>query len=224
MGVVTHTQLAAGQMVGFKEALVFFVAIWLSAYATARGQETAGSDGHGEDATRFAIQKAEELQHAGEFAEAYRVLSSVPNGQSGSTGAALMNCAGSLLHGLGRLDEAEQHYRRSLRMLERQFGPEDPDLVFALNNLGSLMMVRGQLSEAAQLRERSLEMRERSYPAGDPVVLRATENLAAVRLAQKHYAEAQRLVERARKAWNWGRAPGESAKRIRPVSERMCPR
>ena len=118
MGVVTHTQLAAGQMVGFKEALVFFVAIWLSAYATARGQETAGSDGHGEDATRFAIQKAEELQHAGEFAEAYRVLSSVPNGQSGSTGAALMNCAGSLLHGLGRLDEAEQHYFKQ---------PEKPD-------------------------------------------------------------------------------------------------
>ena len=86
-------------------------------------------------------------------------------------------------------------------MLENQFGPDDPDLVFALNNLGGLMMVRGRLSEAARLRERSLQLRERSYPAADPVVLRAIENLAAVRLAQKHYAEAQRLFERARKAW-----------------------
>ena len=112
-----------------------------------------------------------------------------------------MNSLGSVLQDLGRLEEAEQQYRRSLRMIESQFGPDDPDLVFALNNLGGLMMVRGRLSEAARLRERSLEMRERRYPAADPVVLRAIENLAAVRLAQKQYAEAQRLFERARKAW-----------------------
>ena len=86
-------------------------------------------------------------------------------------------------------------------MLESQFGSDEPDLVFALNNLGGLMMVRGRLSDAARLRERSLEMRERSYSAADPVVLRATENLAAVRIAQRRYAEAQRLFERARKAW-----------------------
>jgi Flp pilus assembly protein TadD len=59
-----------------------------------------------------------------------------------------MNCLGSVLQDLGRLDEAEQHYRRPRRMLESQFGPDDPDLVFALNNLGGLMMVRGPLSEA----------------------------------------------------------------------------
>jgi len=112
-----------------------------------------------------------------------------------------MNSLGSVLQDLGRLDEAEQQYRRSLRMIESQFGPDDPDLVFALNNLGGLMMVRGRLSEAARLRVRSLEMRERSYPAADSVVLRAVENLAAVRLAQKRYPEAQHLFERARKAW-----------------------
>jgi tetratricopeptide (TPR) repeat protein len=94
-------------------------------------------------------------------------------------------------------------------MIESRFGPDDPDLVFALNNLGGLMMIRGRPSEAARLRERSLEMRERRYPATDPVVLRAVENLAAVRLAQKQYTEAQRLFERVRKAWEELR-PGAS--------------
>jgi PadR family transcriptional regulator len=196
------TQRAARQMVGFREALVLSLAISLSACASmANGQVTAGNDGYSDDLARSAIQKAEQLRRAGELPEAYRVLSSVRNGQTGRTGAALMNCLGAVLQDLGRLDDAEQQYRQSLRMLERQFGPNDPDLVFALNNLGSLLMVRGRLSEAARLRERSLEMRERTYPPADPVVLRAIENLAAVRLAQKQYAEAQRLLERARKAW-----------------------
>jgi tetratricopeptide (TPR) repeat protein len=195
------TPRAEGQMVGFREPLILSVAIWLSCASMASGQVTPGNDGYSDDPIRSAIQKAEQLRHAGEFPEAYRVLCSVRNGQTGRTGAALMNCLGSVLQDLGRLDEAEQHYRRSLRMLESQFGPDDPDLVFALNNLGGLMMVRGRLSEAARLRERSLEMRERSYPAADPAVLRAIENLAAVRLAQKQYPEAQRLFERARKTW-----------------------
>jgi tetratricopeptide (TPR) repeat protein len=112
-----------------------------------------------------------------------------------------MNWLRSVLQDLGRLDEAERQYRRSLRMIESQFGPGDPDLVFALNNLGGLLMVRGRLSEAARPRERSLEMRERRYPAADPVVLRGLGNLAAVRLAQKRFTEAQRLFQRAREAW-----------------------
>ena len=57
-----------------------------------------------------------------------------------------MNWLGSVLQDLGRLDEAEQHYRRSLRMLESQFGSDDPDLLFTLNNLGGLMMVRRRLA------------------------------------------------------------------------------
>jgi tetratricopeptide (TPR) repeat protein len=165
------------------------------------GQMTAGNDGYSDGPISSAIRKAEQLRHAGEFPEAYRVLCSVRNGQTDRTGAALMNCIGSALQDLGRLDEAEQHYRRSLRMLKSQFGPDDPDLVFALNNLGGLMLVRGRLSDAARLRERSLELRERSYPAADPVVLPGIENLAYVRLAQKQYAEARRLFEWARKAW-----------------------
>jgi len=107
------TQRAEEQMVGFREALVLSVAIWLSAHASmASGQVTAGNDGYSDDRTRSAIQKAEQLRHAGEFPEAYRVLCSVRNGQTGRAGAALMNCLGSVLQDLGRLDEAEQHYRQ----------------------------------------------------------------------------------------------------------------
>jgi len=123
-------QRAEGQTVGFREKLVLSVAIWLSAYASmASGQVTGGNDGYSDDPTRSAIQKAEQLRHAGEFPEAYRVLCSVRNGQTGRAGAALMNCIGSALQDLGRLDEAEQHYRRSLRMFEGQFGSDDPDQV-----------------------------------------------------------------------------------------------
>jgi tetratricopeptide (TPR) repeat protein len=154
-----------------------------------------------------AIEKAEQLRRRGEFREAYRVLYLVPNGQSGRMGAALVNLRGSVLQDLGRLDEAEQHYRRALRMLEAEFGPDDRDLVSPLNDLGGLMMARGRLGEAARLRERSLELRQRHYPGAGPVVLRGLENLAAVRLAQKQYPEAERLFEQARQGWE-NRNPG----------------
>jgi len=202
------TQSAALQPVRLREASALCVALWLSAYTSAaRGQLMPGNVTPGDAPTRSAIQKAEQLRRAGELREAYRILYSLQSGQTGRTGAALMNCLGSILQDLGRLDEAEQHYRRALRMLESQFGPDDPDLVFALNNLGGLMMVRGRLNEAARLRQRSLDLRERSYPTSDPEVLRAVENLATVRFAQKQYAEAQRLFERARNAWE-ERRPG----------------
>jgi tetratricopeptide (TPR) repeat protein len=193
-------------------ALIVFVAICLSACApVATGQVTAANDGHSDAAVRLAIEKAEQLRHSGDFREAYRALCSAGNRQEGRTSAALMNSLGSVLQDLGRLDEAEQQYRRALRMIEKQFGPDDPDLVFALNNLGGLMMVRGRLSEAARLRERSLEMRERSYPAADPAVLLAVENLASVRFAQKQFTEAQHLFERARKGWQELRPGGPEA-------------
>jgi tetratricopeptide (TPR) repeat protein len=160
-----------------------------------------------DDPIAKAIQNAEQLRRRGDSREAYRVLYSVPNGQSGRMGAALVNLRGSVLQDLGRLDEAEQHYRRALRMLEAEFGPDDRDLVSPLNDLGGLMMARGRLSEAARLRERSLDLRQRHYPETAPVVLRGLENLAAVRLAQKQYAEAERLFERARQGWE-NRNPG----------------
>ena len=110
------TQRAEEQMVGFREALVLPVAIWLSAYASmARGQATTGKDGYSDDPIRSVIREAEQLRHAGEFPEAYRVLCSVRKGQTGRKGAALMDSIGTALQNLGRLDEAEQHYRRSLR-------------------------------------------------------------------------------------------------------------
>jgi len=154
-----------------------------------------------------AIEKAEQLRRRGESREAYRVLYSVSNGQTGRMAVALVNLRGSVLQDLGRLDEAEQHYRRALRMVEREFGRDDRELVSPLNDLGGLLMARGRLSEAAQLRERSLELRQRHYPETDPVVLRGLENLAAVRLAQKQYNEAGRLFEDSRQGWE-NRKPG----------------
>ena len=154
-----------------------------------------------------AIQKAEQLRRRGEVRQAYQVLYSVRNGQTGKTGAALVNLLGSVLQDLGRGDEAEQHYRRALRMIEIEFGPDDADLVSPLNDLGGLMMARGRLDEAAVLLERSLALRERHYSEAHPVVLRGLENLAKVRLAQKHDNEAEHLFERARQGWE-DRMPG----------------
>src|SRR5436190_4781609 len=119
-----------------------------------------------------AIQKAEQLRRRGEIREAYQVLYSARNGQTGRAGAALANLLGSVLQDLGRWDEAEQHYRRAQGMIEREFGPDDADLASALNNLGVLRMARGRLGEAAVLLERSLALRERHYPEMHPAVLR----------------------------------------------------
>jgi len=59
----------------------------------------------------------------------------------------------ALVQGQGRLDEAEQVYRRALTVFERALGPEHYELAVNFNNLGVLQAARGEERDARAPRE-----------------------------------------------------------------------
>ena len=54
----------------------------------------------------------------------------------------------------GNLEEAGQIYRESLRVWEKVFGPDSPDVVTVLNNLGSTYRKMNRLDDALRCHER----------------------------------------------------------------------
>ena len=54
----------------------------------------------------------------------------------------------AVLEGLGRYDESERLYRRSLVVFEAAYGGEHVEIAATLHNLGSVLAATGRLSEA----------------------------------------------------------------------------
>jgi hypothetical protein len=71
------------------------------------------------------------------------------------------------------LGEAEQLYRRALRIKEQLLGPDHPDVATTLLGLGSLIANRGLLERACAISRSSL-------PAGHPKVVLAEDALASM--------------------------------------------
>ena len=65
-------------------------------------------------------------------------------GDDDARGTALNNL-GSVLHALGRLNEAEPLFRQSLEIQRKALGPEHADVGTSLNNLGMLLQAQGRL-------------------------------------------------------------------------------
>lgn len=55
----------------------------------------------------------------------------------------LLNSLASLLLDLGKLEEAERHYRMALAAIEKQLGPDDPEQVAYIANLAGVLQVGG---------------------------------------------------------------------------------
>ena len=60
----------------------------------------------------------------------------------------------------GRYEEAIPYSKRSLEIVERILGKDDPDVATGLNNLATLYQDSGRYAEAEPLNKRSLEIRE----------------------------------------------------------------
>ncbi len=55
----------------------------------------------------------------------------------------LLNSLASLMLDLGKFDEAENYYRMALTSIEKQLGPDDPELVAYIANLAGVLQVGG---------------------------------------------------------------------------------
>jgi Tetratricopeptide repeat len=70
-----------------------------------------------------------------------------------------------------------------LHTREREFGPDHPDTLVALNNLGGTLLALGHPAEATDLCERSLIGLDRVLGPDHPMTQTARENLLWARRA-----------------------------------------
>ncbi len=91
---------------------------------------------------------------------------------------------------------AEQLYRRSLEIREKQLGPDHPDVAQSLNNLAGLLRAQGQYAAAEPLFRRSLVIWEKQLGRDHPQAATGLSNLAGLLRDQGQYAAAEPLDRR----------------------------
>ncbi len=97
----------------------------------------------------------------------------------------------------GRLDQAEEYYRRALSAQERRQGFRHPDLYRTCRDLARLYERRGAWDEAEELFRRALRVREGLPGDNDLSLLEPLENLAHLLDKQERQDEARSLSARA---------------------------
>jgi tetratricopeptide (TPR) repeat protein len=111
----------------------------------------------------------------------------------------VLNNLAELYKATNRLAEAEPLMDRALKIDEKSFGPEHPELATDLNNLAQLYQDTNRLAEAEPLMERALKIDEKSFGPEHPNVAIRLNNLAQLYKATNRLAEAEPLMERALK-------------------------
>jgi len=89
----------------------------------------------------------------------------------------LMSDSASYLYTRARFDEAEPLMRRALKIDEKSFGAEHPDVARDLNNLALLLKATNRLSEAEPLMRRALDIFEKSLGPEHPNTQTVRRNL-----------------------------------------------
>jgi len=87
-------------------------------------------------------------------------------------GLAHGNIASALLDRghVGDVEAAESHLRRAIASRERNFGPDDLDLIVELGNLGNLHLLRLEIDQAEQQFARALDIGERTVGMEHPLM------------------------------------------------------
>jgi tetratricopeptide (TPR) repeat protein len=104
-----------------------------------------------------------------------------------------------LYESVGRFDEAESLYEKSLSMRELSCGVDHPDTLAAKSALAGLDVFLRKYVKAEQLYKSCLEITERNFGQGYdcPDVLLALNNLATLYYKEERFEEASKLLHRA---------------------------
>jgi tetratricopeptide (TPR) repeat protein len=92
-----------------------------------------------------------------------------------------LNDLAALLRRESKYADAEPLYRRALAILEKQLGPEHPDIARSLNNLALLFEFDRRYAEAEPLYRRALAIYEKQLGPKHPDTKDVRENLEALR-------------------------------------------
>jgi len=99
-----------------------------------------------------------------------------------------------ILKALGRTGEAEALLRHALPILERELGPEHPEVAGAWNNLAGTL---ADLDEAARAYERALRIKEQTLGPDHPALAITLNNLGVNARRRDRPAEAEAYYRRA---------------------------
>ena len=110
-----------------------------------------------------------------------------------------------LVHGkMGRPEDAEADYQRSMEIWIERGGPKHPQVAAAHNNLGTLHLHAGRYEEARASLGRALEIRLEVFGEASPAVGRSLNNLGSVakdqgdlETATEHFEAALQTFQRA---------------------------
>lgn len=86
----------------------------------------------------------------------------------------------AILDGLGRYDESEAIYRRTLVVFEESFGPAHYEVAATLHNLGAVLVAQGNHKEAEENYRRALSIKERLLGEDSPDVALTCANLGGL--------------------------------------------
>jgi tetratricopeptide (TPR) repeat protein len=111
--------------------------------------------------------------------------------------ARTLNGLASAVEALGRLDEAEQLYRRSLQVRRTLFPDGHPEVAVTLSNLAMLLQNRGDLDSAEPLYREALTNLDGFLPEEHPTRAVILRNLADLLTARGAAAEAEATARRA---------------------------
>ncbi|CAM9191144.1 unnamed protein product, partial [Pylaiella littoralis] len=130
------------------------------------------------------------------LAEESHVAAVYTKNLNGVTDSAPWQQAGRLLELMGKYDEAEPLYERSLAIREKALGCDHPDVAVSLNNRAGLLESQGKYDEADPLYLRAIKIGEKTLGPDHPDLATRLNNRAGLLESQGMYAEAEPLYER----------------------------
>ena len=98
--------------------------------------------------------------------------------------------------GMGKYQQAESYFSRSLAILEKKYGKDNLLLTNSLSGLAELYFVQSKYAEAEPLNLRSLAINENAFGKNHPKVALCLNSLAYVYSAQGKYDIAKPLYLR----------------------------
>ena len=135
-----------------------------------------------------------QLPHALASAKYAEELNVAPETASG-----LLNNVGPYLIQRAEFYEAKSIWERALKIKEKSYGPDHPDVAATVGNLGLVLRHLGDLEGARKCQRRALKIEEKSYGPDHPDVAATVMNLGNVLYLQGDLEGARNCQERALK-------------------------
>lgn len=112
-----------------------------------------------------------------------------------------LNNLAQALEASGRLEDAEELYRKSLKLSELTYGVNHPSVAVRLNNLGNILRATQREAEAEILHRRALEIDEFTYGPRHIEVATDLLNLGGTLQSLSRLEEAESVLRRSLEIW-----------------------